>query len=216
MSSLVPKTKTNSCNTDLFLETWLYCISNSSQVDDMQNCAKCVESVCRAIYWKTKLDVSCKGWKKSEKMVYLFQYLSVAAHFPTLNWYFLRTLVIPDYAYLQVSSFCPSSLPRISALEEFSIPSRRKTKPKFRGLFCLGVELESSRAQEGFLCAPVHCNWLKFQCYKKYQPPTDTEIKKLWEFLTDTCVHFRTSVVVVSLNPTTFWWPSRLCSSISS
>lgn len=51
-------------NTDLFLETWLYCISNPSQVDDMPNCAKFVENVCRAIYWKTKLNMSCKWWKK--------------------------------------------------------------------------------------------------------------------------------------------------------
>lgn len=97
--------------------------------------------------------------KKSEKMVYLFQYLSAAAHFPILNCYFLRTLVISDYAYLKVSSFCPSSLQRISALEEFSIPSRRKTKPKFSGLFHLGVELQSNR--KTFSCKPIYGNGLK-------------------------------------------------------
>lgn len=44
--SMVLKTKINSCNTDLFLEMWLYCISNPSKADDVQNCAKFMERRC--------------------------------------------------------------------------------------------------------------------------------------------------------------------------
>ena len=41
--SMVPKTKTSICNTDLFLEIWLYWISNTSQVAEVQKGAKFVE-----------------------------------------------------------------------------------------------------------------------------------------------------------------------------
>lgn len=40
---MVPKTKTSTCKTDLFLEISLYCISNLSQVAEVQKCAKFVE-----------------------------------------------------------------------------------------------------------------------------------------------------------------------------
>lgn len=40
---MVPKTKTSTCNTDLFLEIWLYCISNPSQVAEVQKGAIFVE-----------------------------------------------------------------------------------------------------------------------------------------------------------------------------
>lgn len=84
--SMVPTTKTNSCNTDLFLETWLYCLSNPSQVEDVRNCAKYVEKKClQSNLLKDKTGCELQRMEKIWKKVYLFQYLSEAAHLPMLN-----------------------------------------------------------------------------------------------------------------------------------
>lgn len=171
-------------------------------------------NVCRAIYWKTKLDVSCKGWKKTEKngVPLSIPLWSCTSSYVELL-VFLRTLVIPDNVYLKVSSFYPSSLQRICALEEFSIPSRKKTKPKFSGLFHLRFELQSSRAQEAFLCKPIYWQWsevysgIKNTSYwykdKRNYCNSDRYLCSPQNIL------IGLTVVVVSPNPTTFRWPSR-------
>lgn len=213
--SMVPTTKTNSCNTDLFLETWLYCLSNPSQVEDVRNCAKYVEKKClqsNLLKDKTGCELQRmeKIWKNGVP-------LSIPLRSCTSSYVellvFLRTLVIPDNAYLKVSSFYPSSLQRISALEEFSIPSRKKTKPKFSGFFHLKVELQSSRAQEAFLCKPIFWQWSEVYSGVKNTSYWYKDKRNYCNSDSYLCspqnILIGLSVVVVSLNPTTFCWPSR-------
>lgn len=128
---MVPKTKMSTCKTDLFLGIWLYCISNLSQVAEVQKIAKFVEKKSlqsNLVKGKTghelhKMEKTCK-----RDVPVSTDLCGCSSFYVELFVIFLRSLVIPDHAALKVSSVYHSSLQRIHALEEFSIPSKRKQK----------------------------------------------------------------------------------------